>query len=317
MYKDKSVAVVVPAHNEEKLIIKTLSTIPDFVDRVIVINDASEDNTLKLIKEYMRKDKRVTLINHQTNEGLGKSLIDGYLKSLEFKSHITAVMAGDAQMDPDDLPCVIEPIVSGKADYVKGNRLLVKDVTKSMPAYRFYGNALLTLLTKFATGYWHIIDPQCGYTAISYHALETIDISRMHRGYGYNADILTRLNILNFRVADVTVKPVYGEEVSGIKLRSYIPKVSKLLAKLLLLRIWEKYIIRDFHPLVFFLVGGFIFSLLGIILGNMMLYVKITRDFISIPTAILFTILIGFGFQALCLGIWLDMDYNKILNANK
>jgi hypothetical protein len=186
-----------------------------------------------------------------------------------------------------------------------------------MPAYRFYGNALLTLLTKFATGYWHIIDPQCGYTAISYHALETIDISRMHRGYGYNADILTRLNILNFRVADVTVKPVYGEEVSGIKLRSYIPKVSKLLAKLLLLRIWEKYIIRDFHPLVFFLVGGFIFSLLGIILGNMMLYVKITRDFISIPTAILFTILIGFGFQALCLGIWLDMDYNKILNANK
>lgn len=317
MYKNKTVSVVVPAYNEEKLIVKTLSTMPAFVDKIIAVNDCSKDRTLELIKEYSKKDPRVVIVNHEQNQGLGKTLIDGYLKSLELKADIIAIMAGDAQMDPADLPHVLDPIASGVADYVKGNRLLVRDVIKTMPVYRFYGNALLTLLTKFATGYWHVIDPQCGYTAISYTALNTIDITKMHRGYGYNADILARLNILNFRVADVTVKPVYGEAVSGIKLRSYIPKVSCLLLRLFLMRLWEKYVVRDFHPLVFFLCGGFLFSVLGIILGFMMLYVKIARDFISVPTAILFTILIGFGFQSLCLGIWLDMDYNKGLNANR
>jgi len=317
MYKSKTVSVVVPAHNEEKLIIKTISTIPEFIDKIIVVNDCSKDKTQQLVEDYIKKEPRVMLINHQKNMGVGQTLIDGYLKSIELNMDIAVVMAGDAQMDPADLPAVLEPIVSGKADYVKGIRLLVKDVAKVMPTYRFYGNALLSLLAKFASGYWHIIDPVCGYTAITKHALETIDIAKMYPGYGYPVDILTRLNIFNFRVADVTVKPVYGEEISGIKLRTYIPKVSWLFIKLFFYRLWEKYAVRDFHPLIFFLLGGMIFTVLGIILGFMMLYVKITRDAISVPTAILFTILTGFGFQSLCLGIWLDMDYNKSLNASR
>ncbi len=317
MYGSKTVSVVVPAHNEERLIIKTISTMPEFIDKIIVVNDCSKDKTQKLVEDYQKKDSRVILINHLKNTGVGKTLIDGYLKSVELNMDIAVVMAGDAQMDPADLPAVLEPIVSGKADYVKGIRLLVKDVAKVMPTYRFYGNALLSLLSKFASGYWHVIDPVCGYTAITKKALEVIDISKMYPGYGYPVDILTRLNIFNFKVADVTVKPVYGEEVSGIKLRSYIPKVSCLFVRLFFYRLWEKYAVRDFHPLIFFLFGGIIFTLLGGILGAMMLYVKLTRDVISVPTAILFTLLIGFGFQSLCLGIWLDMDYNKSLNASR
>ena len=163
MYKNKTIGVNVPAYNEEKLIGKVITTMPDFVDKIIIVNDCSTDNTKNIIENFAASDQRVVLINHQTNQGLGKSLIDGYLKSLSLNMDITVVMAGDAQMDPLDLPAIIEPIVNQEADYTKGNRLLAPNISRIMPTYRFIGNSFLTLLTKFAPGYWHIIDPQFVY----------------------------------------------------------------------------------------------------------------------------------------------------------
>ena len=168
MYKGKSIGIVVPAYNEELLIGKTLSTIPDFVDKIFVIDDASKDLTREIILEFQQKDLRIVLIHHTNNQGVGQSLIDGYVASREAGLDITAVMAGDAQMDPDDLPAVLDPIAEGWSDYVKGNRLLREEVVARMPKHRYIGNSVLTLLTKFATGYWRIIDPQCGYTVKSY-----------------------------------------------------------------------------------------------------------------------------------------------------
>ncbi len=229
MYKGKSIGIVVPAYNEELLIGKTLSTIPDFVDKIFVIDDASKDRTKEITLEFQQKDLRIVLIHHTNNQGVGQSLIDGYVASREAGLDITAVMAGDAQMDPDDLPAVLDPIAEGWSDYVKGNRLLREEVVARMPKHRYIGNSVLTLLTKFATGYWRIIDPQCGYTAISLKALSTIHIEDMIKGYGYNAHILNMLNLNNFRVCDVEIRPVYGEEKSGIKLRNYVPKVGRLI----------------------------------------------------------------------------------------
>jgi len=305
---------VVPAYNEEKLIGKVLSTMPDFVDKIIVVNDGSNDNTKSVIQEFSARTNKIILINHDKNKGLGQSLIDGYLKSLELGMDNTAVMAGDAQMDPRDLPNVISPVADGEVDYLKGNRLLTVNVAKIMSRHRFIGNAFLTLLTKFATGYWHIIDPQCGYTAISNKALKSINIKQMTKRYGYNAHILNMLNMINCKVRDVRVNPVYGEEKSKIKIRTYIPSVTFLLAKLFLKRMFYKYLVKEFHPLVFF----YLFSFLNIVIISLSLTIRFFYLYCLTgeaprTTLIILTFSATMGFFSFFFGMWLDMESNKDL----
>jgi glycosyltransferase involved in cell wall biosynthesis len=318
MYKNKTVGVIVPAYNEEKLIGKVLETMPKFVDRIIVINDASKDLTLTVIQGFKQKDPRIHVINHEINKGLGQSLIDGYLYARESNIEVTAVMAGDAQMFSGDLENVINPIVEERADYIKGNRLLHEDVIERMPKYRYIGNSILTLLTKFATGYWHVIDPQCGYTAIGKKALSRIPIEKMTKGYGYNADILNMLNLNNCKVGDVEVVPVYGEELSKIKLSSYIPKVSFLLVKLFIKRLFYKYFVREFHPLIFF----YIFSFLNLLflappLMTRFFYLYLSLGIAPTTTLILLTYSIMMGFFSLFFAMWMDMENNKELKVSR
>lgn len=231
MYRENKIGIVIPAYNEELLILETLDGMPNYVDKMYVIDDCSKDKTLKLLKERQKIDNRIIIIHHETNKGLGQSLIDGYVKSKEDDIDITAVMAGDNQMHPDDLPALLDKIIDEDYDYVKGNRLLHQNI-ESMPTYRFLGNSLLTILTKFATGYYFSMDPQCGYTAIKNDVLKNIPIEKMTTGYGYNADILCMLNIQRYTVADVEVRPVYDREKSKIVLWKYIPKTSWILTKL-------------------------------------------------------------------------------------
>ncbi|MFC1525480.1 glycosyltransferase family 2 protein [Candidatus Latescibacterota bacterium] len=318
MYRDKSIGVIVPAYNEEQLIRKTLTTMPDFVDRVFVVDDGSEDRTAELIKAHMVQDSRVSLIEHEANQGLGQSLIDGYVASRDADMDVTAVMAGDAQMDPTDLAAVVEPVAEGWADYVKGNRLLRDDVVSRMPRHRYLGNAVLTLLNKFATGYWSIIDPQCGYTAIGREALEAIPIETLTKGYGYNAHILNMLNLNNFSVCDVEVRPVYGEERSGIRLSTYIPRVVRLLLRLFLRRMVHKYLVRDFNPLVFFYLFCFAnFALVGTPLFCYFIYAFFVegRDPSTVP--VILTYSLSMGFLSFFFAMWMDMEDNKRLVARK
>lgn len=317
MIETKKICVIVPAYNEEKLLPITIMTMPSFVDKIVIINDCSSDNTKKIADEFAANEDRVTVIHHDVNKGLGQSLIDGYLYALTQHFDIVAVMAGDNQMSPDDLPRVVFPIVRGEADYVKGNRLLRDDVVFRMPRHRYIGNAILTLLTKFATGYWRIIDPQCGYTAISRKALSQIQIEKMIKGYGYNAHILNMLNLNNFKVKDVEVEPVYGEEKSKIKLKSYIPTVSKLLIRLFAKRMVHKYLIRDFHPLVF-LYAFSIFNALfiSIPLSVRFIYIYISLGIAPQTTLIIFSfssMMAAFGFF---FAMWMDMEENRRLSVD-
>ena len=166
-------------------------------------------------------------------------------------------MAGDAQMDPTDLGRVVAPVARGEADYVKGNRLFRGESWQMIPHYRYLGNAVLSLLTKIASGYWHIADSQSGYTAIARIALERLDLDHIYTRYGMPNDLLVKLNVGNFRVRDVSVRPVYHVgETSGIRLRKVIPTIAWLLLRGFCWRLKEKYILRDFHPLVFFLWHG-------------------------------------------------------------
>ncbi|MGZ3534865.1 MAG: glycosyltransferase family 2 protein, partial [Thermodesulfobacteriota bacterium] len=184
MYRDKVIAVVVPAFNEEKLIGKVLKTIPAFVDHIIVVDDASNDRTGEMVKSSQKEDPRIVYLKHQTNEGVGGTIATGYKWARDNEVSITVVMAGDAQMDPKDLPKLLDPVVSGEVDYAKGNRLFTGKAWRVIPKTRYLGNAVLSFLTKIASGYWHVADSQSGYGAVNLEVLKTIDLDSIYKRYG-------------------------------------------------------------------------------------------------------------------------------------
>lgn len=228
MFEKATVAVVVPCYNEETLIGRVIETMPDFVDRIYVVDDQSTDETVATVARYAAdQPDRVKLIRHETNQGVGGAIASGYKAALADNMDVAAVMAGDAQMDPDDLARVIAPVARGECDYTKGNRLFRGDAWEIIPRVRYLGNSVISLLTKIASGYWHIADSQSGYTAIGRVALARIDWDTMYKRYGQPNDLLVRLNICNFKVRDVTVRPIYNiGEKSGIRPIRMIPKLS-------------------------------------------------------------------------------------------
>lgn len=314
MYREKKIAVVVPAFNEEKLIARTVTSIPDFVDKVIVVNDGSVDGTASIVQQLSEQNNRISLVVHQSNQGVGGAIVSGYKKARDLEMDVTVVMAGDAQMDPNDLIRIIEPVANGSADYTKGNRLFYGDAWRMIPHYRYLGNSFLSLMTKIASGYWHIADSQSGYTAISGLALKRIDLDRIYKRYGMPNDILIKLNQYDFRVKDVHVKPVYDVgEKSGIKLVEVIPKISWILFKGFWKRLVFKYVIKDFHPLIFFYLLSFILLSASVPLAVRLFYIwAVTGNIPDINAmALVFTVISGL--QTLFFGMWFDMEYNKKL----
>lgn len=314
MYKNKSVAVVVTAHNEEKLIIKVLETLPHWVDKVVVIDDCSDDKTVEIVEQYMKVDNRVELICHAENRGVGGSIQSGYRACLENNMDITVVMNGDAQMHPDDLPHIVDPVATDIADYSKGNRLFHGEAWELIPRYRYIGNAVLSLMTKIASGYWHVADSQCGFTAISLHGLKSINIDKIFQRYGVPNDILVKLNIENMRVVDVPIRPVYGVgEQSGIRLYKVIPDISYLLFKGFFSRMFGKYVIRDFHPLVFFYIMGLVAFPLGSGMGLYYFCYRIFVGHVTPITALFAAFLTMMGLMFLLFAMLFDMEYNRNL----
>lgn len=314
MYLERSIAVVVPAHNEEVLIGKTLGSIPEFVDKIIVVNDASGDKTRDIISEKAQEDKRIILIEHEVNQGVGGAIVTGYKAARDLKIDVSVVMAGDAQMDPNDLVRIIEPVATGSADYTKGNRLFYGDAWHMIPHYRYLGNAFFSLMTKIASGYWHIADSQSGYTAASFMVLKRINLDKIYKRYGMPNDMLIKLNQHDFRVRDVHIRPVYhvGEK-SGIRVNQVIPRISWLLFKGFWRRLFFKYVIRDFHPLIFFYLLSFLLLGACIPLAIRLFYVwGVTGDIPDINAMALLFAAIS-GLQTLFFGMWFDMDYNKNL----
>ena len=192
----------------------------------------------------------VVALRNEKNRGVGGTIVRGYRRAREDGIDVTAVMAGDGQMDPDRLASVLDPIVEGEAAYAKGNRLYGAD-RSAMSRWRLFGNLLLSYLTKVASGYWRLMDPQNGYTAISLSALERLDLDGLYPRYGFSNDLLVALNGHGFRVADVSMPAVYGDERSHISYRSFVPALSWLLLRRFLRRLAVRYLLRDFHPLVF------------------------------------------------------------------
>lgn len=321
MLDGRKIGVVVPAYNEEKLIGRVIETMPDFVDKIIVIDDLSKDKTIDVIEGYQAKiGPRLTLLKHTKNMGVGGAVLSGYKRALEDNLDVIAVMQGDAQTDPDELIDMVTPILNEEADYTKGNRLFTGDAWNIIPRHRYLGNAFLSLSTKVSSGYWQVADSQSGFTAISNNALTILQkgFGNLYKRYGFFNDLLIHLNVFNFRVQDVYITPIYDiGEKSGIKLRKVIPSLTLLLSRRFLWRMKEKYIIRDFHPLVFFYVMGSMLFWLGIIIGTVKSYDRVFYG-IRMPaaTVVLVALLIITGLQSLFFAMWFDMEYSRQATSN-
>jgi glycosyltransferase involved in cell wall biosynthesis len=308
----KRVAVVVPAHDEERLVVETLRGIPELVDRIYVVDDASTDATAD--RAGAVGDSRVEVIRHEQNLGVGAAIVTGYKRALEEGIDVTCVMAGDNQMDPSELRGLVEPVARGEVEYAKANRLFSGEAWTVIPHMRFLGNAVLSLLTKIASGYWHVADSQAGYTAIARESLSRLDLGHLYERYGFPNDVLVHLNVQNARVRDVPSRPIYdvGEQ-SGIRLRSVVPRISWLLFKGFWWRMAQKYVIRDFHPLVFFYVFGLLMSLVGLVLGALEVVLRLFGNQITPATIVLVAVLLIAGLQLTLFAMWFDMEANKDL----
>jgi glycosyltransferase involved in cell wall biosynthesis len=312
MLEGKRVAVVVPAFDEERLVGETVRGIPEFVDRILVVDDASRDGTAAATDQT--GDPRVQILRHERNRGVGAAIATGYRQALEEEADVTCVMAADNQMDPSELRELVEPVARGEVEYAKANRLVSGEAWKVIPRTRYLGNAVLSLLTKIASGYWHVADSQAGYTALSLTALRRLDLDQLYPRYGFPNDMLVHLNVQNARVRDVPSRPIYDVgERSGIKLRSVVPRISWLLFKAFWWRMGQKYVIRDFHPLVFFYAFGALMLTVGLVLGVVELVLRIAGNAITPASIVLVAVLLIAGLQMTLFAMWFDMEANKDL----
>jgi glycosyltransferase involved in cell wall biosynthesis len=312
VFEGKRVGVVVPAYDEEALIGATLGGIPEVVDRIIVVDDGSSDRTAERARES--GDTRVEVLSHERRSGVGAATLTGYRRALADGLDVVVVMNGDNQMDPDDLPTLVEPVARGELDYAKANRLATGQAWQLIPKTRFFGNAILSMLTKIASGYWHVADSQSGYTVVSREMLERLDLDHIYTNYGFPNDMLVHLNVWNARVRDFPSRPIYGVgERSNMRYRHVVPRIAWLLVRGFFWRLWEKYVKRDFHPLVFFYFMGFVATVAGILLGLVVVGYRIAGYSIPIASVVLVALLVISGLQFTLFAMWFDMESNKDL----
>ena len=316
MYRDKTIAVVVPAFNEEAKIKKTILGIPECVDQIYVINDCSTDDTEKSVTECANKDPRISCLSLKINSGVGRAIVRGYSAAITAEVDITVVMAGDGQMDPIDLPRLLDPVVDDVCDYSKGNRFLHQQGARHIPTQRLLGNLALSILTKVVSGYWHVSDSQCGYTAINKKALNAVEWEASYPRYGCPNDYLVRLNIANMRVADVPVRAIYGPEWSShLRVTRVVGSISSLMLKLFLYRLFKKYVVEHGHPII---LNYFIVSLCLLatsILACYIIWVTATSGIVPKTALILFVMFLIVKMQFLFSAFGMDYRLNEHLFA--
>jgi glycosyltransferase involved in cell wall biosynthesis len=256
------IAVVVPAHNEELLVGTVVTSAPAFVDHVIVVDDASSDATSTAAEAV--GDPRLEVHRLPENLGVGGAIVFGHKRALELGCDVSVVMAGDAQMDPAYLTQLIDPIADGEAGFTKANRFYGEGSFEGMPRHRVVGNIGLSFLTKAASGYWGLFDPQNGYTAIHRTALERLQLDRLAKRYEFENDLLIKLNVLRVPARDVPIPAVYGTEVSGLKVGRVAPRLLVMLWRGFWHRMWWKYVLQSFSAVALMFFTGLFLVAIGI-----------------------------------------------------
>lgn len=307
MYKGQRIASVVPAHNEARHIVQVIKTMPEFVDHVIVVDDCSQDGTPEAA--LGSGDDRLIVLKTPENEGVGGATILGYYKAIELESDIIAKMDGDGQMASEYLSLLLDAVIDQDYDYAKGNRFLASESLAFMPKHRFIGNIVLTFLTKMASGYWHIFDPQNGYTAIKTGALRSLDLNLIHRRFFFENDMLIHMNLLGYRAKDIAIPARYAKEESDVNPFKIGLTFPLLLFRRFLYRIYQKYVLRDFSPIALFLFLGAALFAWGAAFGIYLWLESIITGHLTPTGTIMLSLLpLILGFQLLLQAIVLDIQ---------
>lgn len=307
MYKNRRIAVVVPAYNEARHVGGVLRDVPGYVDHVVAVDDCSTDETASVIASAA--DARVVALRTPENQGVGGATLLGYAKALELGCDVAVKMDGDGQMSPEHLHLLLDAVVESGYDYAKGNRFLAGASLARMPRHRLFGNVVLTFANKLASGYWHVFDPQNGYTAISAEALRRLDLSSIHRRYFFENDMLIALNFHNARVRDVPVPARYGDERSGLSPLRVGVTFPLLFVPRFWRRIYQKYVLRDFSPIALFLFAGLILFAWGVAFGLYHWALSILTDHVATTGTVMLAVLpLLLGFQLILQAIVLDIQ---------
>jgi glycosyltransferase involved in cell wall biosynthesis len=257
--------VILPAYNEGRHLATVVSRIPDWVDGIIVVDDASTDDTLRVAQSLT--DARIRVQHHDKNLGVGGAMVTGFRAALDGGFDVAIKMDADDQMDPRELPALVRPIELGMAEYVKGNRFRRTGRPSSMPRRRWFGNVVMSFLTKVASGYWHVFDPQCGFIAITAPTLRRLKLDGIARDYFFENDMLIRLNVIDARVVDVDTSSLYGDETSTLRIGRVGWTFPPRLLRGFLWRVVRRHFMNDFGLIGLLATVGFVFTLFGTLFG--------------------------------------------------
>jgi glycosyltransferase involved in cell wall biosynthesis len=306
LYQGARIAAVVPAYREEKMIATVIETMPEFVDHIVIVDDCSPDDTSGAAERV--GDPRVTLIRHEVNQGVGGAIITGHKAAIELGADVNVIMAGDAQMDPAYLPELLGKVADGGYGFAKANRFYAPESFHGMPKHRVFGNIVLSFMTKLASGYWHLFDPQNGYTAVRTEVLKRLPLDQVARRYSFENDLLIHLNIQQVSAVDVPVPAVYGDEVSSIKLSHVIPELLNMLLCGFWRRIWYRYVLWSFSPIALLLVIGLLLFGIGVCVAIWVCFQIAGSVVATAATVMLAALPLMIGTQMLISALQLDIQ---------
>ena len=313
MLKNKKIAVVIPTYKVKKFLKQVVLDLPDFIDYVIIVDDKCPEKSYEVA---VNKKERVIIIHHQENQGVGGAVISGYKKAVEIEVDIIIKIDGDGQMDSNYIEKLITPIINNKADYTKGNRFKNFKALKSMPKIRLFGNSGLSFLVKVASGYWNLMDPTNGFTAISKDAILGLDLDKISKRYFFESDMLINLNIENCVVKDIDIPAKYGDEKSSLSITKTLFEFPPKLFKGFCKRIFYKYFIYDFNMASIYMIFGFPMFLFGSIFGTYRWILAITENVENTTGTVMLSVLpIILGVQFILQAI--NIDINNIPKKEK
>lgn len=308
-FRKFAIAVVIPAYQVADTIEAVLSELPDYLRHIIVVDDASPDNTPGLVEALAERDRRIILIRHEQNQGVGGAMLSGFRKALELGAQVVVKIDGDHQMDPAYIPALVTPLLEGKADYAKGNRFRDFESLRHMPLIRRIGNLGLSFLTKAATGYWNCFDPTNGFFAIRAEMLAELPFERIDHRYFFETSMLANLYLLGAFILDVPMPARYRGERSSLSIWRVLFEFSAKLFATFLRRILLRYFLFDFSMVSVYLLTGVPLILFGLIFGSVK-WAQYLQLGVPAPTGtvILPTLALILGIQILLSAIEIDMN---------
>lgn len=283
MFNNQKIAVIIPTYKAENHLRQVIEGLPQIIDHIIVVNDKCPQGSGNIAVELQTGDPRIIVLFHEINQGVGGSMITGYRKAIELGCDVMVKMDSDDQMDPAFIPELIKPIVENKAGYAKGNRFVDFKALRSMPGFRLFGNSALSFFVKACSGYWNLMDPTNGFTAISQESLLKLNLDKISKRYFFESDMLIHLNIQNTVIKDVPIPARYGSEESSLSIRNTMTRFPFLLIKGLTKRFILKYLIYDFNMASVYTLVGMPMLLWGIFYG-LYKWIENTINHVATPT---------------------------------